>query len=253
MLEIAFIPAFKDNYIWLLHNGRDAAVVDPGDDNAVKLRLKAEGFSLRAILVTHHHRDHQGGVAGLLEENEIPVYAPADESITGCTVPLKDGDSFELLGERIQVLGLPGHTRGHIAFLLPQGALFCGDTLFGGGCGRLLEGGAAEMAVSLAKLAALDDETLVYCAHEYTEANLRFALEVEPKNRVISRRAAVAAFQRLRGKPTLPSTIGEEKATNPFLRCHVPAVIAAAKKYDPECADDPVSVFAAIRAWKNVY
>lgn len=255
MLEIAFIPAFKDNYIWLLHDDdRNAAVVDPGDANAVNLRLKAEGFTLRAILVTHHHRDHQGGVAALLEEHDVPVYAPAAESITGCTVPLADGDSFDLLGEPVQVLAVPGHTKGHLAFLLTgQRVLFSGDALFGAGCGRVFEGNAEQMSASLAKLAALDDDTLVYCAHEYTEANLRFALEVEPKNRNISRRAAIAAFQRLRGKPTLPSTIAEERATNPFLRCHVPAVIAAAKKHDPECADDPVSVFAAIRAWKNVY
>lgn len=253
MLEIAFIPAFKDNYIWLLHDDdRNAVVVDPGDANAVNLRLKAEGFTLRAILVTHHHRDHQGGVVGLLADHDVPVYAPADESITGCTVPLRGGESFDLLGETVQVLAVPGHTVGHLAYLV-QGALFCGDTLFGAGCGRVFEGTQAQMLASLQSLAQLDNETLVYCAHEYTEANLRFALEVEPKNRAISRRAAVAAFQRLRGKPTLPSTIGEEKQTNPFLRCHLPAVAEAARRQQPDCPDDALSVFTAIRHWKNNY
>lgn len=251
MLEITFIPAFKDNYIWLLHNDGHAAVVDPGDASAVIWRLKAEGFDLQAILVTHHHPDHQGGVQGLLAEYDVPVYGPEIESITGCNRPLSGGEGIEVLGQRFDVLSVPGHTRGHLAYLTP-GAVFCGDTLFGGGCGRIFEGTPADMLASLKQLAALPDETLVYCAHEYTEANLRFAMEVEPKNSVIANRAAVSAFQRLRGKPTIPSTIGEEKRTNPFLRCDDPSVIATALKRGVT-NDDLLSVFTAIREWKNTY
>jgi len=251
MLEITFIPAFKDNYIWLLHDETDAAVVDPGDAAAVSWRLKAEGLTLKAILITHHHADHQGGVAGLLEEYDVPVYGPAIESITGCNHPLTDGREIEVLGTRFEVMAVPGHTKGHLAYYSP-GILFCGDTLFAGGCGRLFEGTPAEMHDSLCRLAALPEDTLIYCAHEYTEANLCFAMEVEPKNRDTAKRAGIAAFQRLRGKPTVPSTIGEERRTNPFLRCLQPAVISAAQKHDPN-AHDPVSVFAAIREWKNHY
>ncbi len=251
MLEITFIPAFKDNYIWLLHNDTDAVVVDPGDATAVTWRLKAEGLALKAVLVTHHHPDHQGGIAGLLEEFDVPVYGPALESITGCSHPLQDGDHIDILGNCFDVLWVPGHTRGHLAYH-GEGMLFCGDTLFGGGCGRLFEGTPAEMLHSLERLAALPEATLVYCAHEYTEANLRFAMEVEPRNRDTAKRAAEAAFQRLRGKPTVPSTLAEEKRTNPFLRCCQPSVITAAQKKDPS-AHDPVSVFAAIREWKNHY
>lgn len=253
MLEINFIPAFKDNYIWLLHEGKDAVVVDPGDANAVIWRLKAEDFNLRAVLVTHHHPDHQGGVDELLEKYDVLVYGPSaeSESITGCNRPLPGGGRFEILGRVFETIALPGHTAGHIAYYTP-GLVFCGDTLFGGGCGRIFEGTPAQMASSLAKLAALPNETLVYCAHEYTEANLRFAMEVEPNNTEIAHRAAVSAFQRLRGRPTVPSTIGEEKRTNPFLRCHIPAVIATARAHGAT-ESDPLSVFTALRNWKNTY
>jgi len=249
MLEITFIPAFKDNYIWLLHDETDAAVVDPGDAAAVSWRLKAEGLTLKAILITHHHADHQGGVAGLLEEYDVPVYGPAIESITGCNHPLSGGETIEVLGQQFEVLAVPGHTLGHLAYRMP-GTVFCGDTLFGAGCGRLFEGTPAEMLDSLNRLTALPDDTQFYCAHEYTEANLRFAMEVEPKNKVIANRAAVAAFQRLRGKPTVPLTLGEEKRTNPFLRSTEPAVIAAAREHGA-LSDDPLAVFTAIREWKN--
>lgn len=251
MLEIVFIPAFQDNYIWLLHNGRDAIVVDPGDAAPVDWRLQAEGLTLKAILVTHHHADHQGGVGSLLQTHGVStVFGPANESITGCNRPLSGGDSFDLLGTHFTVIDVPGHTAGHIAYSIP-GAVFCGDTLFGAGCGRLFEGTPPQMADSLGKLASLPDDTRVYCAHEYTEANLRFALEVEPKNQDISQRVAVSAFQRLRGRPTVPSTIAEEKLTNPFLRCAEPAVIEAARRRNPATAEDPVSVFTTLREWKN--
>jgi hydroxyacylglutathione hydrolase len=251
MLEISFIPAFKDNYIWLLRRGDHAAVVDPGDAAPVLKRLQAEGLQLEAILVTHHHADHQGGVAGLTERWPVPVFGPAEQSITGCSRRLSGGDGIEVLGQKFDVLAIPGHTAGHIAYRMP-GAVFCGDTLFGAGCGRLFEGTPAQMADSLARLAALPDDTLIYCAHEYTEANLRFAVAVEPDNPAIRQRMAWAAEKRRAGLPTVPSTLAEEKATNPFLRCSQPAVIAAARRRDPE-AGDPIQVFATIREWKNVF
>lgn len=251
MLEVDLIPAFKDNYIWLLRRGDRVAVVDPGDAAPVMARLQADGLQLEAILVTHHHADHQGGVAELAEYWQATVFGPADESIIACSRPLSGGDRIDVLGQKFDVLAVPGHTAGHIAYRMP-GAVFCGDTLFGAGCGRLFEGTPAQMADSLARLAALPDDTLIYCAHEYTAANLNFAAAVEPDNPAIRRRSAAVAERRQAGLPTVPSTLREEKATNPFLRCSEPAVVAAARQRDP-AAQDPVSVFAAIRAWKNVF
>jgi len=251
MLEVDFIPAFKDNYIWLLRRGDRAAVVDPGDAGPVMARLQAEGLRLEAILVTHHHADHQGGVAALADCWPATVFGPADESIIGCSRPLSGGERIEVLGQEFEILAIPGHTAGHIAYAMP-GAVFCGDTLFGAGCGRLFEGTPAQMAASLARLAALPDDTLVYCAHEYTTANLAFAAAVEPDNLAIRQRVAAVAERRQSGLPSVPSTLGEEKATNPFLRCAEPAVVAAAQQRDP-AAQDAVGVFAAIRAWKDVF
>jgi len=249
MLDISFIPAFKDNYIWLLRRGNEAVVVDPGDALPVKARLAADGLTLTAILITHHHADHQGGVPELLAEFAVPVYGPETESITACTVPLSGGEGFELLGETFRVIDVPGHTAGHIAYVI-EGALFCGDTLFAGGCGRLFEGTPAQMLASLNKLAALPDETLVYCAHEYTQSNLRFALAVEPDNAAIQERVAQVAMRRAKGQATVPSSLREERVTNPFLRLHESAVISAAREYGSQ-GSDPLSVFTAIREWKN--
>jgi hydroxyacylglutathione hydrolase len=230
MFEISPIPAFKDNYIWLLARGTQAFVVDPGDASPVIARLVADGLDLAGILVTHHHADHQGGIAALCERYQPAVYAPAVESITGTTHPLKGGETLDILGSAVQVLAVPGHTLGHLAYLAP-GALFCGDTLFGAGCGRLFEGTPAQMHDSLSSIAALPDETLIYCAHEYTEMNLRFALTVEPGNLALRQRADDAARLRAAGRPTVPSTLASEKASNPFLRCTQPAVITAALEY----------------------
>ncbi|MDR1994391.1 hydroxyacylglutathione hydrolase [Azonexus sp.] len=249
MFEVSFIPAFKDNYIWLLRRDRQAVVVDPGEAGPVLARLADDGLALASILITHHHADHQGGVAELTARYPVPVFAPASESITGRTEPLHGGENLSVLGEMVRVLAVPGHTAGHVTYLVGD-RLFCGDTLFGAGCGRLFEGTPAQMAASLAAIAALPPATLICCAHEYTEANLRFAQAVEPDNRDIRARMTRVAELRRTGLPSVPSTLAEELATNPFLRCRQPAVIAAARRHG--AADDsPVAVFAALRGWRN--
>lgn len=252
MFDVIRIPAFKDNYIWLLHNGAAAVVVDPGDARPVLDVLKRERLSLTTILVTHHHADHQGGVSDLLAHHPAEVFGPAAESIAGITHPLRGGETIRIATcDDFLVIAVPGHTLGHVAYY-GAGCLFCGDTLFAGGCGRLFEGSAAQMAQSLARLAALPDETAVYCAHEYTQANLRFALAVEPGNRRLQNRAAEVAAARAQGAATVPSTIAIEKATNPFLRCREPEVLASAQRRVPEARDE-VAVFGALREWKNAF
>ncbi|HRF71559.1 MAG TPA: hydroxyacylglutathione hydrolase [Accumulibacter sp.] len=251
MFDVIRIPAFKDNYIWLLRQGASAAVVDPGDARPVLEVLDREGLSLTTILVTHHHADHQGGVGSLLARYPAEVFGPAAESIAGVTRPLAGGETIQCAFSdvRLQVIAVPGHTLGHIAYY-GAGYLFCGDTLFAGGCGRLFEGSAAQMADSLARLAALPNDTAVYCAHEYTEANLRFAMAVEPGNRRLQSRVNEVAVARAKGWATVPSTIAIEKASNPFLRCSEPEVAASARRRVVD-ADDEVAVFAALRDWKN--
>lgn len=249
MFEISLIPAFKDNYIWLLSRGQQAFVVDPGDASPVLARLSAEGLTLAGILVTHHHADHQGGIAQLLEQFPCDVFAPAEESITGRTHALRGGERLPVLGVEFEVLALPGHTLGHLGYRAP-GVLFCGDVLFGAGCGRLFEGSPEQMHASLARIAALPDETLVYCAHEYTAMNLPFAQAVEPDNARLAERVKAVTVRRLAGEATVPLLLGEEKATNPFLRCQVPAVVQAAR-LQGAVDTSPVAVFAALRRWRN--
>lgn len=252
MLDIVPIPALADNYIWLLHDGRHAAAVDPGAAAPVRSFLQRQGLTLDAILCTHHHGDHTGGIAELCEVYNVPVYGPRAENITGVTRPLVGGDLVELpgLGVQLEVLDICGHTRGHLGYLLP-GGIFCGDTLFGCGCGRLFEGSMQQLYDALQRLARLPDETQVYCAHEYTEANIRFALACEPHNARLRQRQAEARALRAAGRPTLPSSIGLEKATNPFLRCAEPEVIRAAQQSGGPLESGELAVFSALRNWKN--
>ena len=253
-MEVAPVSAFKDNYVWTLRNSSDAAVVDPGDARPVLEYLAREKLRLCAILATHHHPDHTGGIEELVSKQRVPVFGPRHEPIPALTHPVSEGDRVEIpeLGVTFSVLDIPGHTRAHVAYY-GAGALFCGDTLFACGCGRLFEGTADQMYDSLSKLAALPDDTKVYCGHEYTLANIGFARAVEPGNRSLTEREARDRKLRDAGKPTLPSTLGEEKATNPFLRCREPAVVESANKYLGSRVADPVRVFAAIRDWKNKF
>ena len=251
MFDIIRIPAFKDNYIWLLRKGAAAVVVDPGDAGPVLEVLDREGLALTAIVITHHHADHQGGVAGLLARYPAAVLGPQVESITGLSRPLRGGETIDLpgLGVAFEVIAVPGHTLGHLAYH-GAGALFCGDTLFGAGCGRVFEGTMAQMLASLERLAALPGDTAVYCAHEYTEANLRFALAADPGNRLLRQRASEVVALRAAGGATVPSTLAQEKATNPFLRCGDPALVASAQRRVAQ-ATSPLEVFTALREWKN--
>lgn len=253
-MDIQPLRAFEDNYIWLLREDRGVVVVDPGDEPPVLRYLAAENVRLVAILLTHHHGDHTGGVAGLIARHPVPVYGPANEPIAGITRPLQEGDTVVLPDFRAEfrVIEVPGHTRGHIAYY-GHGSLFCGDTLFGCGCGRLFEGTAEQMWTSLNKLAALPAETKVYCAHEYTQSNARFALAVEPGNAKLQSRANLVAQLRANQQATVPFTLEEELETNPFLRSARPEVAAAAERFSGTRLASPVEVFAALREWKNGY
>jgi hydroxyacylglutathione hydrolase len=248
------LPAFSDNYIWMLHDGAQAFVVDPGDAAPVVKALDRLGLQLAAILVTHHHPDHVGGIDALRPRLQGPVYGPAHEVIPQPCTPLVEGDRVNVLGLDFEVIDVPGHTAGHIAYV-QRGVsaaplLFCGDTLFSAGCGRLFEGTPAQMNHSLAKLKALPGDARVCCTHEYTLSNLRFANAVEPGNLALQAHTVQCVAQRERGEPTLPSSIAIERNINPFLRCTVPEVLASARAQGA-ASNDEVDVFAALREWKN--
>lgn len=257
LVNIRPIRAFTDNYIWLIDNGVSAAVVDPGAAQPVLDLLKHENLALTAILLTHHHQDHVGGVSELLEHYAVPVYGPALESLPACDHPLSEGDRFTLPEPSIQfeVIDVPGHTAGHIALyassISGQPALFCGDTLFVAGCGRLFEGTPAQMLESLDKLCRLPESTRVYCAHEYTLSNLRWARTVDPDNPSLLEMEQLARAVREIDQPTVPSRMDIEKRCNPFLRSRDPAIADAATAFAAKPLNGPVEVFAALREWKN--
>lgn len=268
MKTIEPIRAFTDNYIWCLCNGQgQAVVVDPGEAQPVLEYLHAHGLDLTAILATHHHPDHVGGISELLEHytgaglRQVPVYGPAHESIPGRTVALEDGQSYRVPGldEPLWVLEVPGHTAGHVALYQPgeppgePGLLFSGDTLFSVGCGRLFEGTAEQMQHSLSRLRSLPDNTLLYCGHEYTMANCRFALHVEPANRELHSWMAEVERRLAAGMPSLPAILGTEKQVNPFLRWDEPQVMEQLHFKTRQTISDPVAVFAAVRSWKDQF
>lgn len=249
------LPALTDNYIWALHDGHQAWVVDPGDPTPVQSWLAAHNLTLAGILLTHHHADHTGGVDTLRAVWGCPVYGPAYEKLPEPVQRLSDGDTVDVLGRTFEVLEVPGHTAGHIAYFAPaQGdaapILFCGDTLFSGGCGRLFEGTPAQMLASLDRLAALPGDTQVCCTHEYTLGNLRFAVAVEPGNTDLQAYQQHCQQLRDQGLPTLPSTVAQERAINPFLRSRAATVVHTVQAQAPQARDD-VAVFAAMREWKN--
>lgn len=255
-MNLIALPAFDDNYIWMMHDGREAIVVDPGEAASVIAALDTHHLTLAAILVTHHHGDHVGGIEALRDRLRGPVYGPRRERIPTPFVALDDADTIEVLGLSFSVIDVPGHTAGHIAYfhlgILQPPVLFCGDTLFSGGCGRLFEGTAQQMHHSLSRLAALPGDTRVCCAHEYTLSNLRFAQAVEPHNADLEKYADWCQQTRARHQPTLPSSIQREREINPFLRCDQPAVVstAIARGANSRTGSD---VFAALRQWKNEF
>ncbi|MBP3142602.1 hydroxyacylglutathione hydrolase [Aliivibrio fischeri] len=252
MLSVKSIPAFNDNYIWLIHNNDNhCVVVDPGDATPVLKCIKEHDFILDAILITHHHHDHIGGVPELVRQfPNVNVVGPENEPIPTLTHPVGDGDFVELFDEQFMVLGVPGHTNDHVAYIGDE-KLFCGDALFSAGCGRLFEGTAEQMFNSLQKMAALPDETEVYCAHEYTASNLAFALAVEPDNDYLLRYREKVLHLRAHGKSTIPSTLQREKLINPFLRtseANVKKSVASKVQDSTE-----VEIFTALRRWKDEF
>jgi hydroxyacylglutathione hydrolase len=255
-MDLIALPAFADNLIWMLHDGSQAVVVDPGAAEPVARALRDHRLRLAAILVTHHHADHVGGLRELAPLLEGEVYGPAHEKMPVAVRPMSEGMAFALAGLQVRVLDVPGHTAGHVAYVVTESGqapwLFCGDTLFSGGCGRLFEGTPAQMQHSLQKLAALPGDTRVCCAHEYTLSNLRFARTVEPHNRDLADYEVRCQALRAEGAWTLPSTIATERAVNPFVRVHEPAVMDAALAHGAASAG-AVDVLATLREWKNTF
>ena len=258
-MELLALPAFTDNYIWMIHDGIEALVVDPGDATPVKDALEHHGLKLTAILVTHHHSDHVGGLQSL-QSGDVAVYGPLEESIAGVTHAVGHGNVIEWNRLRFSVVNVAGHTRGHLAYFAQNGLgelgeaplAFVGDTLFSGGCGRVFEGSMPQMYRSLSAIATWPLETRLCPAHEYTLGNLTFASVVEPDNQAIQIYRATCEVLRSQGVPTLPTTLATELAVNPFLRCAEPSVQAAAILRGAADAD-PVSVFTALRVWKNAF
>lgn len=252
MLQITALPAFSDNYIWLLHHDGVALAVDPGDARPVREFCRRHQLDLIAILITHHHDDHTAGVAELAAAYRCPVYGPDNPVIDGITRPLAEGMELTVAGLTFQVLAVPGHTADHIAYYTP-GRLFCGDTLFACGCGRVFDSTPVKLYQSLQQLASLPPQTQIYCAHEYTLANQHFALTVEPDNPELQQRHQRDRLLREQQQATLPTRLQEELATNPFLRCQQPSIRAAVEQHCGHPLPDPQSVFVELRRWKDVF
>ncbi|MCM2679518.1 hydroxyacylglutathione hydrolase [Echinimonas agarilytica] len=254
-MQVAAIPAFNDNYIWAIHDNHHLIVVDPGDAAPVIAFIEQHQLQLTTILVTHHHHDHTGGIQTLCDNySGITVYGPAEENIPNRHVALTDNAQVKIIAPACEfnVMHIPGHTLGHIAYYGASG-LFCGDTLFHAGCGRLFEGSPTQMKASLERLGALPAETLVFCTHEYTLANLTFALAVEPDNADINRTLARCQQLRTEGTPTLPTTIAEQRQINPFLRSAEPTLQHQAEQWAQQPCKTPVEVFTQLRAWKDQF
>jgi hydroxyacylglutathione hydrolase len=258
MFDVTPIPAFNDNYLWLLraHGTRECGIVDPGDAAPVLKALQDNDLTLAAIFITHHHADHTGGISRLLQEYDVPVYGPDSANIPAVTHKLAQDDSIEVFGKQFHILDIPGHTLDHIAYYAEASdddtpLLFCGDTLFAGGCGRVFEGTYSMMHQSLQKLAVLPPETRVFCAHEYTLANLKFAHAVTPESTALAARIDRDNKLRQQDMPTVPTTIAAELQTNPFLRCSEGDVAAAAANHSGQSQASPEAVFAVIRQWKD--
>tara|TARA_B100000700_G_C15018565_1_gene844536 strand:- start:1105 stop:1872 length:768 start_codon:yes stop_codon:yes gene_type:complete len=253
MLEIFAIPAFTDNYIWALRKEKQLVVVDPGDPNAVQDILLKENLDLIAILITHWHPDHTGGLLELSKEKAIPVYGPKGGHIEGITNELGENDQITILGNTFKVFETPGHTLDHISYFSDQEnpILFCGDTLFSGGCGRLFEGTPTQMYNSLSKFSSLPEETKVFCTHEYTLSNLNFAVEVEPTNKELLKYYEEVSNKRNNNEITLPSNIKLEKNINPFLRSSESSIKKSAEKYSSKSNLDNIETLSVIRSWKD--
>jgi len=252
MLQIWPVPVFSDNYVWILENAETnrVTVVDPGDGQPVIAALDERGLEVGAVLLTHHHQDHVGGLAEIIRRYHPAVYGSGDDSVSGIDHPVGDGDTVSTADFDLEVVALPGHTINHLGYIGLEIA-FVGDTLFAGGCGRVFEGTPIQMHDSLSRLAALVPETKAYCAHEYTVSNLRFAQAVEPGSEILARRLEASETARAADQPTVPSTIAYELETNPFLRCSEPAVVAAAEVQAGQTLQPGAEVFAVLRAWKD--
>lgn len=252
MIQVEAIPILRDNYVWAIHDGRDAVFVDPGEARPILAWLDERHMRMAGILVTHHHADHVGGIAELLARRQVPVHGRARGAVPA--LPVSDGETLRLAATALtfQVLETPGHTLDHVCYA-GHGHLFCGDTLFSCGCGRLFEGTPAQMYASLTRLAALPDDTRVCCAHEYTLANIAFALEADPANAALRARHDEALALRRRGLPTLPVSLARERATNPFLRCDLPALAVSITQHTGKPVSPGVAAFAALRTWKDAY
>lgn len=256
MLNIQAVSAFNDNYIWFIQepNSRKLLIVDPGDAKPVIEAIEQQQLTPVALLITHHHSDHIAGIKELVKHYDIPVYGPKYEDIPSLTYPLTASDELKIDSAfpSLSVLDIPGHTSGHIAFLIEDN-LFCGDTLFGAGCGRLLGGTAEQLHHSLQLIASLPEQTNIFCAHEYTQANLNFATHVEPHNAEIRQRIVDTDALVKNGKPSLPSRLSLELKTNPFLRCQQPEVIQAAQQFSGQPLPSPAAVFTTLRSWKDQF